>query len=57
MHDLQIKILKAEQNLYAAQIDETVTMKIGSGHFEPSGPINWTVAVEGHDYKIWEAAS
>jgi hypothetical protein len=57
MHDLQIKILKAEQNLYAAQIDETVTMKIGSGHFEPSGPINWTVAVEGHDYKIWEAPS
>ncbi|KAK1666768.1 hypothetical protein QYE76_054927 [Lolium multiflorum] len=53
----KIKILKAEQNLYAAQIDETVTMKIGSGHFEPSGPINWTVAVEGHDYKIWEAAS
>ncbi|XP_051225703.1 alpha-amylase 3, chloroplastic isoform X2 [Lolium perenne] len=53
----KIKILKAEQNLYAAQIDETVTMKIGSGHFEPSGPINWTVAVEGHDYKIWEAPS
>ncbi|KAM0903723.1 hypothetical protein ACQ4PT_018488 [Festuca glaucescens] len=53
----KIKILKAEQNLYAAEIDETVTMKIGSGHFEPSGPINWTVAVEGHDYKIWEASS
>ncbi|KAM0883724.1 hypothetical protein ACQ4PT_031461 [Festuca glaucescens] len=53
----KIKILKAEQNLYVAEIDETVTMKIGSGHFEPSGPINWTVAVEGHDYKIWEASS
>lgn len=53
----KIKILKAEQNLYAAEIDETVTMKIGSGHFEPSGPLNWTVAVEGHGYKIWEASS
>ncbi|CAM0882401.1 unnamed protein product [Alopecurus aequalis] len=53
----KIKILKAEQNLYAAEIDEKVTMKIGSGHFEPSGPIDWTVAVEGHDYKIWEASS
>uniref|UniRef100_A0ACD5VGE7 Uncharacterized protein n=1 Tax=Avena sativa TaxID=4498 RepID=A0ACD5VGE7_AVESA len=53
----KIKILKAEQNLYAAQIDETVIMKIGSGHFEPSGPLNWTVAVEGQDYKIWEGSS
>lgn len=53
----KIKILKAEQNLYAAEIDEKVTMKIGSGHFEPTGPINWIVAVEGQDYKIWEASS
>lgn len=32
-------------------------MKIGSGHFEPSGPIDWIVAAEGHDYKVWEASS
>jgi hypothetical protein len=32
-------------------------MKIGGGHFEPSGPIDWIVSMEGHDYKIWEAAS
>ncbi|XP_015689737.2 alpha-amylase 3, chloroplastic [Oryza brachyantha] len=50
----KIKILKAEGNLYAAEIDERVTMKIGGGHFEPSGPINWVVAAEGQDYKVWE---
>ncbi|VAH62515.1 unnamed protein product [Triticum turgidum subsp. durum] len=53
----KIKILKAEQNLYAAEINENLLMKIGAGHFEPTGPINWIVAAEGHDYKIWEAAS
>uniref|UniRef100_A0A0D9V4X8 alpha-amylase n=1 Tax=Leersia perrieri TaxID=77586 RepID=A0A0D9V4X8_9ORYZ len=52
----KIKILKAEGNLYAAEIDERVTMKIGAGHFEPSGPINWTIAAEGQDYKVWEVS-
>ncbi|KAL5219930.1 hypothetical protein ABZP36_024643 [Zizania latifolia] len=50
----KIKILKAEGNVYSAEIDERVTMKIGSGHFEPSGPINWVVAAEGQGYKVWE---
>ncbi|KAG8077725.1 hypothetical protein GUJ93_ZPchr0007g5373 [Zizania palustris] len=50
----KIKILKAEGNVYAAEIDERITMKIGAGHFEPSGPINWVVAAEGQDYKVWE---
>jgi hypothetical protein len=57
IHHLQIKILKAERSLYAAEIDERVTMKIGSEHFEPSGPQNWIVAAEGQDYKIWEVSS
>ncbi|KAL6615931.1 hypothetical protein ACP70R_038201 [Stipagrostis hirtigluma subsp. patula] len=52
----KIKILKAERSLYAAEIDEKLIMKIGSEHFEPSGPLNWTVAAEGQDYKIWEVS-
>ncbi|KAF8696223.1 hypothetical protein HU200_037124 [Digitaria exilis] len=53
----KIKILKAERSLYAAEIDEKLIMKIGSEHFEPSGPQNWVVAAEGQDYKIWELSS
>ncbi|CAO1945770.1 unnamed protein product [Urochloa humidicola] len=53
----KIKILKAERSLYAAEIDEKLIMKIGSEHFEPSGPQNWIVAAEGQDYKIWEVSS
>ncbi|KAK3161754.1 hypothetical protein QOZ80_1BG0081010 [Eleusine coracana subsp. coracana] len=52
----KIKILKAERSIYAAEIDEKLTMKIGSEHFEPSGPQNWIVAAEGQDYKIWEVS-
>ncbi|XP_062206689.1 alpha-amylase 3, chloroplastic-like [Phragmites australis] len=53
----KIKILKAERSLYAAEVDEKLTMKIGSQHFEPSGPLNWIVSAEGQDYKIWEVSS
>ncbi|KAL6840555.1 hypothetical protein ACP4OV_030365 [Aristida adscensionis] len=52
----KIKILKAERSLYAAEIDEKLTMKIGSEHFEPTGPLKWLVAAEGQDYKIWEVS-
>lgn len=55
MINIQIKILKAERDVYAAIIDEKLIMKIGPGHYEPSsGPQNWSVAVEGRDYKVWE---
>ncbi|XP_073269972.1 alpha-amylase 3, chloroplastic isoform X2 [Primulina huaijiensis] len=50
-----VQILKAERDVYAAMIDEKLTMKIGPGHFEPSsGPENWCLAIEGRDYKVWE---
>ncbi|TVU35324.1 hypothetical protein EJB05_17209, partial [Eragrostis curvula] len=52
----KIKILKAESRIYAAEIDEKLTMKLGPDHFEPSGPLNWIVAAEGQDYKIWEVS-
>jgi len=53
---LQVKIVKADRDVYAAVIDDKVAMKIGPGHYEPqSGPQRWSVAVEGNDYKVWEA--
>ncbi|KAG8383113.1 hypothetical protein BUALT_Bualt05G0151000 [Buddleja alternifolia] len=54
----KIRIMKAERDVYAAMIDERVAMKIGPGHYEPSnGPQNWSLAVKGNDYKVWEASS
>ncbi|GKV22435.1 hypothetical protein SLEP1_g32309 [Rubroshorea leprosula] len=51
-----VKIVKAERDVYAAIIDEKVAMKIGPGHFEPqNGPQKWAPAIEGRDYKAWEA--
>ncbi|KAK7317519.1 hypothetical protein RJT34_01832 [Clitoria ternatea] len=52
-----VQICKAERDVYAAIIDEKIAMKIGPGHFEPpSGSQNWSTAIEGRDYKIWEAS-
>ncbi|XP_057494019.1 alpha-amylase 3, chloroplastic-like [Actinidia eriantha] len=52
-----IQITKAERDVYAAMIDEKVAMKIGPGFYEPaSGPQRWSLAVEGNDYKVWEAS-
>ncbi|KAL1327688.1 hypothetical protein HN51_037700 [Arachis hypogaea] len=52
-----VKICKAERDVYAAIIDDKVAMKIGPGHFEPpSGSQKWSSALEGRDYKIWEAS-
>ncbi|POO00017.1 Glycoside hydrolase [Trema orientale] len=52
-----IRITKAERDVYAAIIDEKVAMKIGPGHYEPqSGPQMWSLAMEGSDYKVWEAS-
>ncbi|KAL5553930.1 hypothetical protein UlMin_041331 [Ulmus minor] len=53
----RVKITKAERDVYGAVIDEKVAMKIGPGHYEPpNGPEKWSVALEGRDYKVWEAS-
>lgn len=53
----QVKIVKAERDVYAAIIHEKVAMKIGPGHYEPpSGSQRWSVALEGWDYKVWETS-
>ncbi|KAM0932684.1 putative glycosidase [Dioscorea sansibarensis] len=52
-----VKITKAERDVYAAEIDEKVIVKIGPGYYEPAhGPKQWVVVAEGKDYKIWEAS-
>lgn len=53
----QVKITKAERDVYAAVIGEKVAVKIGPGYYEPpSGPQSWSLAVEGKNYKVWEAS-
>ncbi|MBA0711286.1 hypothetical protein Golax_010483 [Gossypium laxum] len=53
-----VEIVKAERDVYAATIDDRVAMKIGPGYYEPpSGPQRWSLALEGYDYKVWEASS
>ncbi|KAK7309571.1 hypothetical protein RJT34_06410 [Clitoria ternatea] len=51
-----VQIIKAERDVYGAIIDEKIAMKIGPGHFEPSGSHKWSLTIEGSDYKIWEAS-
>ncbi|KAL4195580.1 hypothetical protein AMTRI_Chr05g65370 [Amborella trichopoda] len=50
-----VEIRKAERDVYAATIDDRVTVKIGPGHYEPpSGSQNWSLIAQGQDYKVWE---
>ncbi|KAM7487400.1 hypothetical protein LguiB_024884 [Lonicera macranthoides] len=52
-----VQITKAERDVYAAIIDEKVAVKIGPGYYEPpSGTQKWSLAIEGGDYKVWEAS-
>ncbi|MDP5172433.1 MAG: starch-binding protein, partial [Bacteroidia bacterium] len=51
---LDIKV--AQGNLYAAEIDGKVAMKIGPGSWSPSGT-GWTLAASGNDYAVWEKAA
>ncbi|KAL5722614.1 Alpha-amylase A type-3 [Ranunculus cassubicifolius] len=54
-----IKITKVERDVYAAIIDKKVAMKIGPGHYEPpkNEGQNWSMAVQGNDYKVWELST
>lgn len=53
----QLKITKAERDVYAAVIDEKVAVKIGPGHYEPpNGSKRWNVAAEGVNYRVWETS-
>lgn len=50
-----IKITKTDREVYAAEVDEKLAVKIGPGYYEPSGNHRWVVAAEGRDYKVWES--
>jgi glycosidase len=48
----EIKILAAEREVYAAQMDSVLICKIGPGHF--SAPDGWKMAEHGNDWATWE---
>jgi len=57
LHSTSVVEIKAAQgNLYAAEIDGVVAMKIGPGNWSPSGS-GWNLAASGNDYAIWEKGS
>ena len=47
-----VRILKAEQSVYAAQIDESLVMKIGPGPFSPSED-DWEYHTHGNEWCVW----
>jgi len=50
----QVKIIRADDQMYAAQIDNRLVMKIGPGHFEPDLG-QWEHAASGDRWTIWKA--
>ena len=58
---LQVVILKAVGDLYAASIDSKIAMKVGPGDWSPEaanlqvGQKVWKLATSGPNYAIWEA--
>ncbi|MEL7424066.1 MAG: alpha-amylase C-terminal beta-sheet domain-containing protein [Bacteroidota bacterium] len=50
-----IDIKEARWDLYAAEIDGKVAMKIGPGSWSPSGS-GWVLRTSGNDYAVWDKA-
>ncbi|KAK9908484.1 hypothetical protein WJX75_008568 [Coccomyxa subellipsoidea] len=48
----QVKIVRAESDVYAAEIDESVVMKIGAGVYAPDES-KWAQAEAGHCWTVW----
>ena len=47
-----VDIRAADEGRYAAIVDGAVAVKIGPGPWDPGG--GWRVAVDGHDFAVWE---
>jgi alpha-amylase len=47
-----VRILAAEQGLYAAVVDEKAAIKIGPAPWNPKGD-SWSIRWEGHDLAVW----
>lgn len=56
---MQVKIVAAERDVYAAEIEGArgkLLMKIGPGDFVPTeGKTVWAIADCGHNWGVWEA--
>ena len=50
----KVKILKAESDVYAAEIDGKVCMKIGSGSWSPGSGSDWNLSCSGNGFAVWE---
>ncbi|KAL6511911.1 putative alpha-amylase 2 [Orobanche gracilis] len=48
-----IKIMEAQPNLYAANIGDRISMKIGQGSWCPNGK-EWELASSGYRYAVWK---
>jgi hypothetical protein len=51
-HGAQVTIVRAESDVYAAEIDESVVMKIGAGVYAPDDS-KWVQAEAGHCWTVW----
>jgi alpha-amylase len=47
----QLRIMRAENGLYAAIIDNNIAMKIGPNSWSPGS--GWTLRTSGHNYAVW----
>jgi len=50
--DCSIYVLKAQDGLYAATINDKITIKLGTNPFTPDG--NWSLVITGFNYSVWE---
>lgn len=49
---LQVVIVRAESDVYVAEIDDSVVMKIGAGSYAPDDS-KWAQAEAGHCWTVW----
>ena len=48
----QVSIVKAENDVYAAEVDGSVLLKLGSGSFS-ADEASWSLAESGHNWGVW----
>lgn len=52
----QVKILRADSQVYVAETDGKVLMKMGPGNYAPPSA-EWNMAAQGKRWAIWEHAT
>jgi hypothetical protein len=48
---VQVKILRAESDIYLAEVDDSLLMKIGPKSHAPDA--SWTPAESGRSWEVW----